>query len=234
MKPLRPLVNFLVRHSVLAAFATGAQGQSFCASDGQPRPTLLLERFINADCAECWTSAQTPTAGPRTLALDWIVPGARGDDAPLAAVANRDSASRLQALKPAEPVVGSWSRSAIVGHQTPGLRVAHGLPVAGYVGTSIELKPMPRAASGANWTGWLALVEQLPEGAEGSPVQRNLVRNLLQLRWLGEPKLSRFFEARVMNLPQGMDPARYKNLSLVGWVEDAEGRVVTAGQTRCK
>jgi hypothetical protein len=209
-----------------------AQAQSFCASDGQPRPTLLLERFINADCADCWTSAQTPASGPRTVALDWIVPGARGDDAPLSAVANRDSLARLQSVKPAPaPVAASFARSSPVGNQTGGLRVAHGLPVAGYLGTSIELKPVPRAAAGKTWTGWLALVESLPEGTEGSPVQRNLVRNLLQLDWRGDARLPRFFEARAMSVAQGADPAR---MSLVGWVEDADGRVVTAVQSRCK
>ena len=34
-----------------------AHAQSSCASDGQPRPVALLERFINADCAACWAGS---------------------------------------------------------------------------------------------------------------------------------------------------------------------------------
>jgi hypothetical protein len=66
-----------------------ANAQSYCASDGQPRPVQLLERFINADCDSCWADPATPKPGAGAIALDWIVPGAKGDDAPLAAASSR-------------------------------------------------------------------------------------------------------------------------------------------------
>src|SRR3954470_19103563 len=86
--------------SVLLALAisAGAYAQSLCSSDGQPQPLALLERFINADCEACWSDPATPKAGPRELALDWVLPGAKGDDAPLSSVARRDALLRLEAL----------------------------------------------------------------------------------------------------------------------------------------
>src|SRR6188472_4499371 len=78
--------------------AAGARGQSSCASDGVPQPAALVERFISADCESCWSDAKTARPGRGELALDWIVPGGRGDDAPLSAAASRDSVARLQVL----------------------------------------------------------------------------------------------------------------------------------------
>jgi hypothetical protein len=34
-----------------------------------------------------------------------------------------------------------------------------------------------------------------------------------------------------MNIPEGADPAR---LRVVGWVEDAHGRIVAAAQSHCR
>ncbi|HSV46828.1 MAG TPA: hypothetical protein VLJ58_13660, partial [Ramlibacter sp.] len=103
------------------------------------------------------------------------------------------------------------------------LRAAHGLPFNGYVGTSIELK----SAGPGPWTAWLLLVETLPAGTEGSPVERNLVRNALQLGWAGG---ARKFESRPMSIPEGAQPQR---LRVVGWVQDARGRIRAAAQSRC-
>ncbi|MBH1957390.1 MAG: hypothetical protein I8H70_01715 [Burkholderiales bacterium] len=52
---------------------------------------------------------------------------------------------------------------------------------------------------------WLALVEPLPAGTEGSPVERNLVRNELSRIWNGRKQLlkdeqRRFFETRSSSL----------------------------------
>ncbi len=195
---------------------------------------MLLERFISADCATCWSAPATPAAGAREIALDWVVPGARGDDAPLSAVATRDSLERMESLR-LQPSGSQWERKSRVTGQSGALRVAHGLPFNGYVGTSIELKPVPRLARGSQWTGWLALVETLPAGAEGSPVERNLVRNLFKAQWKTSgantaKAAARWFDSRSMSLAEGANPER---LRLVGWVEDAHGRVVNAAVSRC-
>jgi len=214
-------------------FTGMARAQSSCSSDGQSRPVVLLERFINADCADCWTDPATPRSGRGTVALDWVLPGGQGDNAPLSAVASQDGFKRLEALGTAPPPI-SLNRKSQVQGRTGTLRVAHGLPVSGYMGASIEFQaPTPAAAQ--NWTAWLALVEALPTGTEGSPVPRNLVRNLIQPSWDGRKQLSnkervRFVESRSMDLPAGMKTDRAQ---VIGWVEDAQGRVVAAAQSRC-
>lgn len=225
-----PLIALLV---ALAAGQAGAQ--SFCASDGQPKPTQLLERFINANCDSCWADPATPKAGAGQLALDWVLPGDKGDDAPLSAVAAREALDRLAALRQSPPGQSLASMLPVRGLQGATLRVAHGLPLSGYLGASIELKPIPAAAKGRQWTAWLALVETLPAGTEGSPVERNLVRNVLQTPWdgrkppaKGDP--NRFFDARSMSIAQGANPERMR---VLGWVEDDKGRVLAAAQSRC-
>ncbi|MBA3595091.1 MAG: hypothetical protein M3Q12_13110 [Pseudomonadota bacterium] len=210
-----------------------AHAQSSCSSDGQSRPVLLLERFINADCADCWTEAATPRAGRGTVVLDWVLPGAQGDNAPLSAVATRDALKRLDALGLTAPPA-SLNRKTQVLRQGNKLRVARGLPVSGYMGASIELQA-PATGSGQRWTAWLVLVEVLPAGIEGSPVPRNMVRNLIQPSWDGREQLSkrewlRFIESRSMDIPAGMKADRTQ---VIGWVEDAQGRVVAAAQSRC-
>jgi hypothetical protein len=215
--------------ALVALAAPGALAQSFCSSDGQTQPASVLERFINADCEACWGSEDDQ---PRSdeLALDWIVPGSKGEDAPLAAAASAEALARLEALHRPAPAASDSARRIV---QAPkrGLRVSHGLPVNGYIGTSIELKlPTPGA-----WSAWLLLVETVPGGVEGTPVERNLVRNALQLSWggsrpLSKDELRRLFEARPMSIPQGARPDR---LRVVGWVEDTRGRMRAIAQSRC-
>jgi hypothetical protein len=224
---------------VLTLLPFGSSAQSYCASDNQPQPVQLLERFINADCDSCWTDPATPRPGAGAVALDWIVPGAKGDDAPLAAAASRDGLNRLQALRQLLPARASSASHRVKALPASRLRVAHGLAVGGYVGASIELKPIPQAAKGKgkgqSWTGWLALVETLPAGTEGSPVARNLVRNLFQPNWDGRKQLSkdeqnRFFEQRSMGIAAGVDARR---LRVIGWMEDPTGQVVAAAASQC-
>lgn len=215
---------------LLALCAGGAQAQSSCSSDGQPQPVALLERFINADCESCWSDAAAIRPGPGELALDWIVPGSRGEDAPLSAAASRDASARLEALGRPAPPQAAVSRHEVQ-RATRKLRVAHGLPFNGYIGTSIEFKP----GSDGPWKAWLLLVETIPAGTEGTPVARHLVRNALQTAWQGSNRPSkeeqrRRFESRPMSIPQGAQPAR---LGVVGWVEDARGHIRAIARSRC-
>jgi hypothetical protein len=216
-------------------FSSMAHAQSFCASDGQPRPVQLLERFINADCESCWADPATPKATADQLAIDWVLPGSKGDDAPLSAVAARESLDRLAALRQSPPAQTFAATQPVTGLKGATLRVAQGLPLTGYLGTSIELKPIPAAAKGRQWTAWLALVETLPAGTENSPVERNLIRNVLQATWDGGKPLSkgeqnRFFDQRSMSIAEGANPGRMR---VVGWVENEKGQVVAAAQSRC-
>jgi hypothetical protein len=210
-----------------------ASAQSSCSSDEQARPVALVERFISADCRDCWSDAATARARRGEVALDWILPGGQGEDAPLSAVASRDGLKRLESLGLTLPA-SSTSRTTSFTPQGR-LRVAHCVPVSGYIGASVQLQRIPPASVTPPFTAWLALVERIPAGIEGSPVPRNLVRNLLQSIWNGPRQLSKdeqtsFLESRVMDIPAGTDPAR---LSVIGWVQDAAGRVFAAAQSRC-
>lgn len=225
----RHLLHLVVVATVLLA-APLAQAQSFCSSDGQPRPLALLERFINADCQSCWSDASTPAPQPRELAIDWIVPGSLGEDAPLSAAARVEAATRLAALGRNAPAQLDNLRQPLVAAART-LRVAHGLPFNGYLGTSIALQP----AGAAPWHAWLALVETIPAGTDGTPVERNLVRNLIQPPWdkhrsLSKGEQNRLLESRPMSIPEGANPQR---LRLVGWVEDARGRIRAIAQSLC-
>jgi hypothetical protein len=212
----------------LAPLAIAAHAQpSSCSSDGVAQPTALLERFINADCATCWADKLTPEPASGTLAIDWVTPGSRGDDAPLSVVARRDASDRLEALGRPAPA----QSSSVFTQRRPDarrLRVAHGLPVSDYIGTSIELKP---AGTGA-WKAWLLLVETLPAGTEGSPVERHLVRNTFTTDWpAGKTAVPNRYELRPMQLAEGVKPSR---LSVVGWVEDSRGRIRAIAQSHCR
>lgn len=221
--------------ALFALSAVPGHAQSVCSSDGQPRPAQLLERFINADCETCWTDPATPKPGKGAIALDWVVPGSLADEAALSTVALRDAEWRLQALGEAVPAASSMRQQAVKGLAGSRLRVAHGLAVNDYVGASIELKPIPAAARKQTFTSWLALVETLPPGTEGSPVERNLVRNVLQSPWDGRKQLSKkelahFRETRAMTLAPAINPNR---LRVIGWVEDEKGQLMAAAQSRC-
>lgn len=219
--------------AALLPTTTGAQ-LAYCASDGQPRPRVLIERFISADCDSCWSDAATTRAGPRELAVDWIVPGGQGDDAPLSPAASTEALTRLAQLREAAPRESHTVREPLVASART-LRVSHGLPFNDYMGASIELRP----AGHAPWQAWLLLVETLPAGTEGSPVERNLVRAAFQPPWdhhrsnaaSSNGDVKKLVERRSMRIPEGADPER---LRVVGWVEDARGRIRAISESRCR
>lgn len=209
--------------ATLLLAAGSAHAQTSCSSDEQPEPAALLERFISADCEACWKSPPARELRKGELAIDWIVPGTRGDEAPLSAAASSDALQRLEALGRKTPAKAEIVHTA----RQPGagtLRVAHGPVFNGYVGASIQSLGGGRGP----FTGWLALVETLPAGTEGSPVERNLVRNLLLVPWPAEP--GRRFEARPLSIPEG---ARADRLRVVGWLQDSRGVIRAISETRC-
>lgn len=221
-----------------AALTPLAAAQSVCASDGQPKPVRLMERFTSADCADCWRDPATAKAAPGTVVLDWVLPGSQGDDAPLSAVASRDGAARLQAIGEPVPTTTSvkiHSVTADAAMKKSALRVARGLALSGYIGASIELKPAPTQYKTARVTAWLALVETLPAGLEGSPVGRNMVRNVFQSNWNLRKKLSKseqnhWFDQRSMSVAEGVNP---DSLTVIGWLEDDQRRILAAAQSVC-
>ena len=214
---------------LVAPSAVLADPPSSCSSDGQRAQRWLVERFLSADCTDCWTRDTLPRAPQRAVTLDWVVPAESGDDAPMAAVARRDARQRLDALPRMDGgklVQSGWRTERIGAHR---LRVQHGLAVSGHVGTSLTFRAQ-RGAQGP-LTGWLALVEWLPAGTEGSPVPRQLVRNLLTEPIAPQPTADWPYQLwRPMNIPEGASPER---LGVVGWVTDAHGRMVGLAQAHC-
>lgn len=210
--------------SLLGVAAMAAERSPSCTSDGLPAPTMLNERFINADCADCWRGPAETVSGDsaETVALDWIAPGPLGDQGALYAAARIDALARLNALGRVLPPRTGSRTATVVGSGAvgaPRLRVAHGLPVGNYLGTSIEWSH----ASPGRWHAWLLMVEELPAGTAGSPVARRLVRNSLQLDWTVPASSTgaapvRLSELRPTQIPAG---AQADRLAVVGFVEAA-------------
>jgi hypothetical protein len=208
-------------------FALPLAARALCTSDAVAQPQAVLERFVSADCEACWRDPATPRLGAGALALDWVLPGRRGEDAPLSAGAIPEARERLQSLgapNPARMAAVSRPRS---GSAVP-LRVALGQAFNDYIGASIELAPTGGEEA---WRAWLLLVESLPAGTEGSPVARNLVRGVFRPDW-GQPAAAggRLAETRSMQVREGTLPER---LRLVGLLEDARGQLRAISQTEC-
>jgi hypothetical protein len=220
---LRRVTAGLIASLPLGAFA-------LCTSEGVARPQAVLERFINADCETCWADKATPAAAANALALDWVLPGSKGDDAPLSTVASREALDRLAALRQAVPQQSAVHTSLRKGPAARA-RVAQGNAFNDYIGASIELKGGGRQG----WDAWLLLVEQLPAGTEGSPVARNLVRNVFRPDWdrpaPGARASATLAETRAMQIHAGAQPDR---LRLVALVHDRVGRLAAAVQSDCK
>lgn len=201
--------------------------QALCTSDEVPQPEAVLERFTNADCAECWRDVKTPRPGANTIALDWIIPGRKGENAPLSVVAMDEAVERLYMLEKPVPERSSAVASTRAGDPVP-LRLAQGAAFNDYVGTTLELKEPGREP----WRAWLLLVESLPAGTEGSPVARNLVRNVFRPDWskvVGRAP-GRLAEARAMQIHEG---AKAERLRLVAVLFDSRGRIRSISRTEC-
>ena len=200
--------------------------RALCTSDGAATPSAVLERFVSADCEACWRDPATPVPAAGSLVLDWVVPGRRGEDAPLSVVALPESLERLQALGLQSPARTVSARRVPSGTAPP-LRVALGQAFNDYIGASIELAQ----PGGEPWRAWLLLVESLPAGTEGSPVARNLVRNVFRPDWSrpADPA-ARLAETRSMQLREG---TRADRLRLVALLEDARGRMRSISLAAC-
>lgn len=183
-------------------------------------PSVLLERFIPAGCEACWRSVGTGRDAP--LVLDWIVPDARGDDAALAAAAIAEARARAGAL-PASRTLER--RHALAPYASADVEVEQGPPWYGYVAAQIRVarragETAPRAAA------YLALVEQVRAGEEGTPIERMLVRGVVGPLPLDGDR-DEVTHLHAFRIPQGSKPAR---LAAIGWIESPAGKVLAAAR----
>ncbi len=230
-----------MKYFLLLLFAlqsTQIAAQSSCSSDQAVAVKSISERFTNADCEACWTKPLlTNTSGVSSgEILDWIAPSPAGEDAPLSAAANRDALLRLENLQISLPKEQHIVKTTIASSAYK-IRVAHGLAVAGYIGSSIELTRFPQNLSKSkNLTAVLLLTETIPKGTADSPIERSLVRNMLVESWQVAPISRKKNEKQViltrrpLSIPQGVNP---DNLHVFGWVQDDKGQVLAAAQSLC-
>jgi hypothetical protein len=208
----------------LLTLATLAAPAAAWAATCPPAASPVTEVFIAADCADCWSAPAAPSGAPGWR-LDWITPTTA--DAPLAAAAlleSRERADRAAAV-------------SAVALRPSGLRlkVVSGPAWNGYFGLQLTLQReragSPRAGLPAGSTGWLALVELLPAGAEGSPLPRALVRSVAGPLPLAEPAPARpASHLRALRWPEGARPER---LQARAWIEAPSGQVLLMAADGC-
>lgn len=214
-------IALAIGFALLAAGTARAAPPADCAA-----PRALLERFTPADCEACWRDASAPDGAP--LVLDWIVPDARGEEAALAAAAIAEATPRAGALPAARTLA---RRHALRPAGELAVTVEQGPAWNGYIAAQVHVrpgagKPAARRARIAGATAYLALVEQVRAGEEGTPVERMLVRSVVgPLRLDSGAAVVTHLHA--FRIPQGSKPAR---LTAIGWVERPRGAVVAAAR----
>ena len=183
-------------------------------------PTTLVERYIPADCEACWSAGVAPAPG--SFVLDWIVPSPRGDAAPLAAAAMAESVPRVVGLGND----ATLERRHALASGGPQVEIADGPAWNGYIALRLTVKrgsaPLPGRVA-----GFVALVETVPAGEEGTPVARRVVRGVAGPLTL-DPGLTRIEHMNAVRIPIGANVGR---LGAVGWVQDGEGRVIALAGT---
>lgn len=188
----------------------------------------VTERFTSADCADCW-SAAAPGAVAADWLFDWITPTPRGAEAALASAAPVEAAERAQRLGAAVPVA---SQVLVLRDRLPRpsklkLQVQSGPAWNGYFGLQLDVRGSLPAGS----TGWLALVEMLPAGTEGSTIERQLLRSVagpLPLDGARQPRGMQHL--RALRWPETAQPTR---LQARGWIEGPDGRLLAVASDRC-
>jgi hypothetical protein len=189
----------------------------------------VIERFISAECSACWSDASTRAAPQDEWLLDWIVPSARGDSAPLSPAAPDEAAGRARRVlntgtnDERTVLLRTAARSA----SRARLSVTSGPAFHGYVG--VQLDGRGRWPAGAS--AWVALVESVNAGTDGTPVPRQVVRTVagpFQPAELRNGKPWRLLQA--LRWPEVSSPER---LRARAWLERADGRIVAMAGERC-
>lgn len=202
------------------------------ASAARPCPRIagaVLERFISAECEACWTdpSVARPDAGE--WLLDWIVPSARGEAAPLSSAAPVEARGRVErAMKAAlTDDRASVQRTPARGASSLQLSVLSGPAWNGYFGVRIDGSGRAPAGSAA----WVALVESVASGTDGTAAPRELVRTVSGP--LTPPELRQGKPWQHLLAMRWPETAKASRLRARAWIEDARGHIVAMAGERC-
>jgi hypothetical protein len=107
------------------------------------------------------------------------------------------------------------------------LTVASGPAFNGYIGVQLD----GRGRWPAGTSAWIALVESVPSGTDGTPVPRQLVRTVAGPL---EPAELRSGERwRVLRSMRWPETAKPERLHARAWLERADGRIVAMAGERC-
>jgi hypothetical protein len=191
------------------AFAAGDEASTAASVPCPPANAAVLERFINADCETCWT--------------------AKGDDAPLSPAAPAEAASRARRALGAEPTSGRTiaQRSAARNGKTVLLHVASGPAWSGYF--AVQLEGSGRAPSGSS--AWIALVESVTAGTDGTIAPRQLVRTVAGPFEPAELRSGKSWQRlQALRWPP---TAKAVRLHARAWIEQRDGRIVAMASERC-
>jgi hypothetical protein len=221
----------------LAALATVCARHAWAAGDAPAAPSAdcaaihaaVVERFIGADCADCWARSPATLPQPGQWLLDWIVPSARGDDAPLSPAAPGEASARARRATGAALAEGASVEHASARRSATALRlsVVAGPAWNGYFGVQLD-------ASGALPKGsmaWIALVESVGAGTDGTPVARQLVRTVAGPFELPELRSGR--PARVLQAMRWPETSKPERLRARAWIERPDGRMLAMAGERC-
>ena len=125
-------------------------------------------------------------------------------------------------------------RSSVAAPPLAGLRIkaSSGPAWQGYFGVQLTLQTSPRTALPTGSTAWLALVEQVDAGSDGTPVARSLLRSVagpLPLSTLqpGKPMT----HLRALRWPTSAEPTR---LQARAWIEGPDGRLLAVAADACR
>lgn len=214
---------------MLTAFTGSVHAQAAQTAPCAPLHAPVLERFISAQCTTCWTDASSAGTARGEWLLDWIVPSARGDDAPLSAAAPDEAAGRARRALSAgideRQAVAHRSAARAAGRAR--LTVAAGPAFNGYIG--VQLDGRGRWATGTS--AWIALVESVPSGTDGTPLPRQLVRTVAGPFEPAELRSGKPW--RVLQAMRWPETARPERLHARAWLERADGRIVAMAGERC-
>ena len=196
----------------------------------------VREFFIAADCSACWGEAEAEARPLPGWRFDWIVPMAA--DAAMAVAAPPEAAERAERLAGAPGLPAPTALAAQTSHhwpalakpRWPALSVVSGPAWQGYIGVELSLRKVGTRRWPAGSSAWIALVEQVDAGSEGTSVARALVRTVagpLPLPQAGGPPLKHL---RALRWPATALPER---LQARAWAEGPDGKLLAVTADRC-